>query len=109
MELSPGEVGDEDEEIGEEGIGSTLESYCNDSDEGDGGIGGMMLRTTEVEKNQMGKPMVSPGKDNVSIYIAPMFPKEGNRPGFPFGGIPWLVDSGNVVIKNKHKKHSYFN
>ena len=56
MEISPGEVGDEDEETGEEGTGLTLESSFHDSDEGDSGTGVMTLGTTEVENNQTGLP-----------------------------------------------------
>ena len=88
VELSPGEVGDEDEETGEEGAGSTLESSCHDSNEGEGGTRVMKLGTTEVENNQTGKPMVNPGKDSVAIYGALAFPKGGNGPGFPSGGRP---------------------
>ena len=104
MELSPGEVGYEEEERGEEGTCSTLESSCCDSNEGDGGTRVMTLRTTEVENNQMGRLMVNPGKDNVSMYGARTFPKEGNGPGFPSGERPWPVDSGNVAIKNEPEK-----
>jgi len=68
----------------------------NGSDEGDSGIGVMTLGTTEVENNQMGRPMVNPGKDNIAMYGALTFPKGRNEPGFPSGGRPWLVDSGNV-------------
>ena len=89
MKLSPGERGEEEEEIGEEGVGSTLESTCRGSNEGDGGIGIMTFGTTEVEINQMGKPMVNPCKDNVPRYGALAFPKGGNGPGFPSGGKPW--------------------
>ena len=78
MELSPGEVGDEDEETGEEGVGSTLESSFHDSDEGDGGTGVMTLRTTKVENSQTDKPMVNPGKDSVAIYGALAFLKGRN-------------------------------
>jgi len=88
LELSPGEVREEGEEIGEEGKGSTLESSCIDSNEGDDGIGIMMLVTTEVENNQTDKLMVNPRKDNIAIYGAPTFPKEGKGPGFPSGGRP---------------------
>lgn len=104
MELSPGEGGEEEEEIGEEGVGSTLESTCHGSDEVDSGIGVMTLGTTEVENNHMGKLMVNPGKDNVAIYEAPTFPKEGNGPGFPSGGRPWPVDSGTLSIGNEPEK-----
>lgn len=48
----------------------------------------MMLRTTKVENNHTGKPMVNPINDNVAIYGAPAFPKGGNGPGFPSGGRP---------------------
>lgn len=48
--------------------------------------------------NQTGKPMVKPGRDNVAIYGAPMFPKRGKGLGFPSKGIPWSVDSGFVAI-----------
>ena len=109
MKISPGEGGEEEEEIGEEGVGSTLESSCRGSDEGDGGTRVMTLRTTDVENNQTGKLMVNPGKDSVAIYGAPTFPKEGNRPGFPSGGRPWPVDSGNVAIVNEPEKQSNCN
>ena len=78
-----------------------MESSCCGSDEGDGGTGVMTLGTTEVENNHTGKPMVNPGKDKVSIYRAPEFPKEGNGLGFPSGGIPWPTDSGKVAIENE--------
>ncbi len=45
VKLSPGEGGDEGEETGEEGIGSTLELTCRGSDEGDSGTGVMTLGT----------------------------------------------------------------
>jgi len=61
----------------------------------------MMPGTTEVENIHTGKPMVNPGKDNVAIYGAPAFPKEGNELGLPSGGKPWPVDSGNVAIENE--------
>jgi len=109
VKLSPGEGGEEEEETGEEGVGSTLESTCRGSNEGDGGTGVMTLGTTEVENNHMGKPMVNPGKDNVAIYGALTFLNEGNGLGFPSGGKPWTVDSGNVAIKNEPEKHSYHN
>jgi len=83
-----------------------LESTCLGSDERDRGIGFMTLRTTEVEKNHMGKLMVNPGKDNVAIYRALTFPNEGNRPGFPSEGKPWPVDSMNVSIKNEKEPYS---
>jgi len=104
MKLSLGKGGEEEEETGEEGVGSTLESTCLGLDEGDGGIGVMTLETTEFENNHTRKPMVNPSKDNVSIYEAPTFPNEGNRLGFPYGGKPWLVNSGNVSIENKPEK-----
>ena len=66
----------------------------------------MTLGTTEVENNQMGKPMVNPGKDSVAIYGALAFPKGGNGLGFPSGDRPWLVDSGNVAIGNKPGKNT---
>lgn len=109
MELSPGEVGDEDKETGEEGIGSTLESSCHDLNEGDGGTGVMTLRTIEVENNQMGKLMVNPGKDNVAIYGAPAFPNGGNEPGVPSGRRPWLVGSSKFSIQNEPEKHLHYN
>ena len=109
MKLSLDEGGDEGEEIGEEGVGSILESLCRGSDEGDGGIGGMTLGTTEVENNQMVKLMLNPGKDSVAIYRAPTFLKEGNELGFPSGGRPWLVNFGNVAIGKKPKKQSNCN
>jgi len=88
VELSPGKGGDESEETGEEGVGSTLESSCRDADEGEGGTRDMTLGTTKVENNQTGRPMVNPGKDSVAIYGEPVFPKGGNGPGFPSGGRP---------------------
>jgi len=88
LKLSPGEGGDEGKETGEEGTSSTLESSCHGSDEGDGGIGVMTLRSTKVENNQTGKPMVNLGKDSVSIHKAPLFPEGGNEPGFPSGERP---------------------
>lgn len=106
MELSPGKGGEEEEKIGEEGISSTLESTCCGSDGGDDGTGLMRLGTNEVENNHMGKPMVNRGKANVAIYGASTFANEGNRPGFPFGGKPWLVDSGNVAIENEKEPYS---
>jgi len=106
MELSWGEGGEEEEETGEQGVGSTLESSYHGSDEGDGGIGVMKLWNNKVENNHTGKSMVNPGKDNVSIYGAPTFPNEGNGPGFPSGGKPWLVDSANVAIKNDRGPYS---
>ena len=69
----------------------------------------MTLGTSEVENNQTGRPMVNPGKDNVAMYEAPAFPKEGNGPGFPSRGRPWPIDSRNVAIENEPKKHSYHN
>jgi len=88
VELSPGEGGEEEEETGEEGVGSTLESSCRGSDEGDSGIGVMTLETTEVENNQTRKIMVNPSKDSVAIYRALIFPKGGNGLGFPYKGRP---------------------
>jgi len=61
----------------------------------------MTLGTTEVENNQMGKPMVNPGKDNVAIYGELEFPKGRNGPRFPSRGRPWPVDSGKVSIQNE--------
>ena len=109
MKLSLGEGGEEEEETGEEGVGSTLESSCHGSDEENGGTGVMTLGTTEVENNHTGKLMVNPGKDNVAIYGAPAFPTEGNGPGVPSGGRPWPVDSGTVAIRNEPEKHSNCN
>lgn len=108
MALSPGEVGEENEETEEEGAGSTLESSCRDSNKGENGIGVMALRTTKVEKNQLGKLMINPGKVNVSIYGAPTFPR-GNEPRFPSRGRPWLVDMGNVAITDNLKIHLQYN
>ena len=88
VKLSPGEGGEEEEETGEEGVGSTLESMCRGSNKGDGGTRVMTLGTTEVENNQMGKPVVNPSKDSFAIYGASIFPKGGNGPGFPSGGRP---------------------
>ena len=48
---------------------------------------------TEVEKSHTGKPIVSPGSDNVAIWGAPKSPQEEKGLGFPPRGIPWLVDS----------------
>lgn len=104
VKLSPGEGGEEEEETGEEGVGSTLESSCRGLDEEGGGTGVMTLETTEVENYHTGKPMVNPGKDNVAIYGAPTFPKCRNGPGFPFGGRPGPVDSGDVAIGNDPEK-----
>jgi len=101
MKLSPGKGGDEGEETREEGAGSTLESICRGLDEGHGGTGVMMLRTTEVENNQTGRLMVNLGKDKVAMYEAPTFPKGGNRPGFPSRERPWLLDSEDIAIRNK--------
>ena len=69
----------------------------------------MKLGTTEVENNHTGKLMVNPGKDNVAIYGASTFPNEGNGPGFPSGGRPFPVYSGNVAIENEPKNHSSHN
>jgi len=107
VKLSPSKGGDEGEETGEEGASSTLESMFRDLNKGDNGTGIMMPRTTELEKNQTSKQMVNLGKDNVAIYRALSFPKEGNGPGLPSGGRPWPVDLGNVAIGNEPKKHSY--
>jgi len=104
VELSPSEVGDEDKETGEEGIGSTLESLCRDSNEGDNGIGFMTLGTTEVDNNQMGKSMVNPSNNNVALYGTLAFANGGNGLGFPSKGRPWPIDFRDVAIKNELEK-----
>jgi len=83
-----------------------LESTCHGLDEGESGTGVMPLDTTEVENNHMGNLIVNPGKDKVAIYGALTFLNEGNGPGFPYGGKPWLVDSGNVAIENEKEPYS---
>lgn len=67
FETFTGEVEEEGEEKGEGGEGSTLESSCCDSNEGDDRAGGETLGIAEVKKNQTSKPMVNPRRDNVSI------------------------------------------
>ena len=64
---SPSEVEEEDEEIGEEGERSSLESTRCCLGGGDGCIMNGTLKTTEVENNQTGKPTVNLGRDNVAI------------------------------------------
>ena len=64
----------------------------------------MTLESTEVENNYTGKLMVNPGKDNVAIYGALKFPKEGNGLGFPSGERTCPVDSRNVAIRNEPEK-----
>ena len=88
-------------EVGFEGERSTLESTGCCSGGGDGGTKVITLGATEVENNHTGKPMVNPGKDKVSRYGVPTFPKEGKGVGFPSGGTPWSVDSGTVVIEDE--------
>ena len=86
--LSLGEVEEEDKEIGEEGERSTLESTWCFSGRGDGCIVAGTLEITEVENNQIGNPIVNPGRDNVAIQGAPIFPKIGKGLGIPPEGIP---------------------
>lgn len=67
FKLSPGDVEEEGEEIAEEGERSTLESTWCGSNEGDGWAKVGTLETTEVENNQIGKPMVNLGRDKIAI------------------------------------------
>ena len=83
------EEGGEEELEEVEGWWATLDSsncwfHCS---------GIVVFWTTEVEKSHTGKPIVSPGSDNVAIWGAPTSPQEEKGLGFPPRGIPWLVDS----------------
>ena len=75
--LSPGEVEDEDVEVGVEGERSTLGSTRGCSGGGTDELTADTIGTKEVENNQTGNPTVNPGRDNVAIYGAPTFPRGG--------------------------------
>ena len=98
--ISPGEVEEDDEEIGEEAERSTLESTWCCSGGGDGRIEIGAFETTEVEKNHTRKPTVNPGRENVAIEGSPTFPKVEKGPRFPSERIPWLENFGKVTIRN---------
>ena len=51
-----------------------------------------------VGNNQIGNPMVSPGRLGVAMYGGAMFPKKGKVKGSPGQGVPPLVLPGVDAI-----------
>jgi hypothetical protein len=52
------------------------------------------FKITGVGNNQIGNPMVSPGRLSVEMHRGPMFPKEGKVKGSSGQGFPPLVLPG---------------